>query len=123
MNRPKHIKPLVYLLILVLLSANQAVFATVFVDNDHQNGSQADTMMVTHADDDHHDANTNSPSHGNHDHQNSDCDGFDNCNHCVNLLNNFASNKVSILSSFIPGAFATYYDIYLPSDIRPPQNS
>jgi len=123
MDCPKHLKAWVYLLIVVLLSANQSVFATVFLDNDHQGASRSETVMVTHVDDDHHDASIDSKSHGNHNHQDSNCDGFDNCNHCVNLVNNFPSNNVSVLSSFIPGAFATYYNIFLPSDIPPPQNS
>ena len=123
MNRPRHFKQITYVLIVILLSANQAVLASsvLFAAQDHDS---QDTSMVAQANEDHHvaDQHTSLPD-GNHDHHtHSDCDGSDNCNHCVNLLNSATVDSAHQFSELTPGIFPAFSDTFLPSDIRPPKH-
>lgn len=128
MNRPRHFKQITYVLIFILLSANQAVLASsvLFVGQEHES---RETSMMVLVNEDHHvvdhnhsaDQNTSLPD-GNHDHQtHSDCDGSDNCNHCVNLLNSAAVESEHQFSELAPGIFPAFSDTFLPADIRPPK--
>ena len=131
MTRPKHAKLLVYIFVLIFFSANQGVLASI-MPHDHQQPVPASTSTSTksHSQDAHQnrqerlytDAST-SPGTQDHQHNNGKCDGADHCNHCVNLINSHYSNRDNITPSYIAGVFASYYDITLPADIRPPKHA
>jgi len=120
MTRTKLRKFLVYVLIIILVSANQAVFASSVLHR-HQKDPQT-AASLNHQDQA---AADQSVSANDHDHKkHSECDGADHCNHCVNLLSSIISNATIFINlSPVPGAFASYYDITLPSDLRPPRHA
>lgn len=124
MTRTKSTKFLVYVLIVILFSANQAAFASSMLHL-HQQDTQTNSQTTTSS---HHRDQVNSdqstPVNGQDHTKHSECDGADHCNHCVNLLSSVISNATVFINlSPIPGSFASYYDITLPSDLRPPRHA
>jgi len=137
MTQNKHTKFIVFALIFILVSANQAVLASSMFHRHQDETPTSSSLQYLHNqshtqsqnqlhNQDHHGqvVDSQSGSVNEHDHKkHSGCDGTDHCNHCVNLLSSVNSNSVSTFkSSPIIGLFANYYDLNLPSDYRPPRH-